>query len=280
MSENFDRRTRDFSKYDSMSTEQLQEILRLDAHRTDGVEMDTDELFYIMGVLADRRRNDSSYTGKTAKEAYETFQKHYLPKDATTPETRKPIVMPSWIRKAVAVAAALAVIFTATLNVDANGFNLWGKVAQWSQDFFRFEDVTHETEPSNPDVHNKSEYASLQDALLAHKIVQPLAPTWMPAGYSLDKIEVARSPRETSIYAYYRNGSTDISISIRQLIGSMPEDIEKSDDLIEAYESNGVTYYIFSNNKKLQVAWIVEEFEGLIIAQVSVDEMKAILDSI
>ena len=59
MSEQLDRRARDFSKFDSMTTEALQQILRLDAMKPEGEESDAEELFYIMGVLADRRRNDS-----------------------------------------------------------------------------------------------------------------------------------------------------------------------------------------------------------------------------
>lgn len=278
MSENMDRRTRNFSKYDSMSTEQLQEILRLDAHRNDGVEMDTDELFYIMEVLADRRKTDSAYTGKTVQEAYETFQKHYLPKEE--PVSRKPVVMPSWLHKAAAVAAVLAIILTATLTVDANGFNLWGKVAQWSEDFFRFEDETQGTEASDPDKNNQLEFASVQDALDKYGITQRLAPTWLPEGYFLEDIDSIRSPKETRIFAIYKNGDNLIQVSIRRLNETKSEDIEKSENFIEAYEVNGVTYYLFKNLEKIKVAWVVDDFECYISARITIEEMKNIINSI
>ena len=273
-----DRRTRNFSKYDSMSTEQLQEILRLDAHRNDGVEMDTDELFYIMEVLADRRKTDSAYTGKTVQEAYETFQKHYLPKEE--PVSRKPVVMPSWLHKAAAVAAVLAIILTATLTVDANGFNLWGKVAQWSEDFFRFEDETQGTEASDPDKNNQLEFASVQDALDKYGITQRLAPTWLPEGYFLEDIDSIRSPKETRIFAIYKNGDNLIQVSIRRLNETKSEDIEKSENFIEAYEVNGVTYYLFKNLEKIKVAWVVDDFECYISARITIEEMKNIINSI
>lgn len=280
MSGNFDRRTRNFSKYDSMSTERLQEILRLDAHRTDGVEMDTDELFYIMEVLADRRRKDSSYTGKTVEQAYKTFRKHYLPEEEATSTSHKMIIMPAWMRRAVVVAAVLAILLTTTLSVDANGFNLWGRVAIWTEEFFRFEDETQVTRPSDPNMNNALDFSSLQDALDAHNISYRLAPTWLPFGYELTDIVVTESPKEISIYADYVNNDNRIRISIRQLIGTKPENTERSDSLVETYVANGVTYFIFFNNSKLQVAWVVEEFECIFGGALTIDEAKAMIDSI
>ena len=78
MSENLNRGSRDFSKYDTMETAELEEILRLDAALPEGAESDTELLLYVMGVLADRRRNNG-VAGKTAFEAWESFEKNYMP---------------------------------------------------------------------------------------------------------------------------------------------------------------------------------------------------------
>ena len=280
MSEKFDRRPQNYSEYDAMSTEQLQEILRLDAHCTDGIGMDTDELFYIMEVLSAREENSGTNSGKTVQEAYDSFRKHYLPQEDPAPVSRKSNVMPAWLRRAVAAVAVMAIFITATVTVNAFGFDLWGKVAQWSEDFFRFEDETQATMPSDPDKSNTLGFATLQEALAANKISQRLAPTWIPGGYYLDEVECFESPREMSIYANYKKGEDKIKISIRKLVGTNPEDVEISENLIEAYEANGVTYYIFSNNTNLQAAWVLEEYECLIIGRLTIDEMKAILNSI
>ena len=96
----------------------------------------------------------------------------------------------------------------------------------------------------------------------------------------LDELFVFRSPKENSISAKYINGTTDIRISIRQLIDSIPEEIEKSDEYILAHDANGITYYIFENNSNLQATWVVGEFEGIIGGPITIDEMKAIIDSI
>ena len=282
MSETNNRNLRDYSKYDSMSTEQLQEILRLDAHQTDGEGMDTEELFYIMEVLTVRRKNNPETAGKTVQEARRDFRKHYMPKENTenAPASKSRVVFPTWLRRVATVAAVLAIFMVITTSVNAFGYDLWGKVATWSQEFFHFEDETQGTEGSEPDVDDETEYSSLQDALNAYRIEQRLAPQWFPDGYELTDLLVFDSPREVSISAKYERDDTEIRISIRQLIGSKPEEVEKSENYILAYDANGITYYIFSNNSNLQATWVVEEFEGLIIGSVTIEEMKAIIDSI
>ena len=76
MSEN---QNRGFSKYNTMSTEELEEILRLDAASAEE-DSDTELLLHIMGVLADRK---TGITGKTAQESWESFQENYLDEEST-----------------------------------------------------------------------------------------------------------------------------------------------------------------------------------------------------
>ena len=80
MSENRNRRIRDDSKYASMATEELEEILRLDAEAPMGQDSDTELLLSVMEMLANRMRNTSS-NAKTAQQAWESFQQNYLPGD-------------------------------------------------------------------------------------------------------------------------------------------------------------------------------------------------------
>lgn len=74
MSENMHRGGRDFRKYGTMATEELEELLRLDSEAPEGQESDTELLLYVMEVLADREKENT--TGKTALEAWESFQQH------------------------------------------------------------------------------------------------------------------------------------------------------------------------------------------------------------
>lgn len=56
MPDNQHRKDEKFAMHDAMSTEELQQLLREDASKPVGEESDTDSLFYIMEVLAKRRK--------------------------------------------------------------------------------------------------------------------------------------------------------------------------------------------------------------------------------
>ena len=65
MSENLNR---DFSIYEAMTTEELEEILRLDAEAPEGAQSDTELVLFILEVLAGRR-NTENITGNKAQKA-------------------------------------------------------------------------------------------------------------------------------------------------------------------------------------------------------------------
>ena len=80
MPNNQNRNNQDFSRFDSMTNEELEEILRLDVQKTEGEESDLEMLLYVLEVLAVRRKN-SENPRKDAGEAFETFKEHYMPDD-------------------------------------------------------------------------------------------------------------------------------------------------------------------------------------------------------
>ena len=88
---NSDIRSNQFAKYDNMSTEELQQILRDDASIPEGQESNMDELFYVMDVLASRRKARDE--GKTPEEALESFKQYYDPEinHASSPVSEKPL---------------------------------------------------------------------------------------------------------------------------------------------------------------------------------------------
>ena len=55
MSEKQSRGIGDLSKYDTMTTEELEEILRLDAQAPEEQESDIEKILYIMEVLTERK---------------------------------------------------------------------------------------------------------------------------------------------------------------------------------------------------------------------------------
>lgn len=271
----------DFSRYEHMTTEELQELLHQSAHNKLGTEPDTQELFKIMEVLSVRRQNSDLPDFRSDEEAYADFFEYYMPKEkeeARPKEGRRPN------RTLKTVAAVLAVVLIlavgTTVTVKAFRIDILSKIASWTKDIFQFSDSPQGEIPTEPETENNLELKSLQDALDSLEITTHLAPTWLPDGYANTALRVMDSPRGRTIYASYENNDERLIITIRQTIGAPANQVEKSDDLLEVHTAKGINYYIFSNNAKLQAKWSIGEFECIIGGNITLDEMKKMINSI
>ena len=138
---------KDFSRYDSMTTEELQEILRKHAYGELETEPDTQELFDIMEVLSDRRQKQEPQAFRSDEEAFAEFCEYYMPKEKK--EARPKVVrFPNRVFRTVAAVLAVVLIFAAgiTITAEAFRFDILGKFANWTKEIFRFSD-TQTTEP-------------------------------------------------------------------------------------------------------------------------------------
>lgn len=271
----------EISRFDSISTEELQEILRKHAHGELETEPDTQELLEIMEVLSQRRQKSDPQAFQSDEEAYAQFREHYMPKEQ---KDGKPKVIPFPKRILRTVAAVLAVVLIlavgTAVTVEAIRVNVLGKVATWTKDVFHFADVENGTMATNPSGETNLGCDSLQDLLKMEYITERLAPTWIPEGYQMKDLQVITSSCVLNMSATYEKNDEILIIKIRQTHGVPATMIEKNGDLMEIYIVNGVDYYIFYNSTGMQAAWIVGEFECLIAGNITLEEMKAMIDSI
>ena len=268
----------DMSKYDAMTTEELEEILRLDAQTLEEQETDTDKILYIMEVLAERERNNG-HIGKTALEAYESFKQNYMLEtdNDIVPcgiSSKPPKRFPRWVRGLVATAAVLAILLIGSATAKAFGVDVWKAVIQWTQETFHFGDEGHADTDSN------LPYASLQEALEQGEITTPLAPTWFPTEYELVDIKIEQTPLKKIYTAKYSSGEKTLKITVREYSNDDPVYIEQSEGLVEEYEVWGITYYLFENNKRTQAVWIIDSFECHILGDLTIEELKLMINSI
>lgn len=272
-------RNRDYSKYDSMTTQELEEILRLDAEAPEERESDTELLLYVMGVLADRKKNN--VTGKTAQESWESFRKNYLDEEYTE-EMRVPKkhrATKPW-RRLIAAAAVIVLVVCIPLSAKAFGWDeLWNVFAIWTKDTFSF--VSGEkTLVSDPSPDDQDVYNSLQELLRENNRDPNLVPSWIPEGFVLESVEKMVSPHDEIYNAFYLNGERQLTIRVRSYLQEDPEKAEINGDLLEIYEVSGVQYYIFTNMNQLQAVWINGSYQCNISGDLSMEEMKQMIDSI
>lgn len=276
MSENLKRSTPDFSKYDSMSIGELEEILRADAQGPERDNSDVDEILYVMEVLAKKRRQNG-IAGKTALEAYQEFQQHYLPMtEEDSKPRRKSNVIP--FRRIAAVAACLVLVFSLTTTANAFSFrDVWDAVVTWAQETFSFCAGIEVSEPTPSDIYA---YSSFQDVLSGNGHDPTIIPQALPNGYILKDIIVEQNPKQEIYLAIYLNDTSMMKISVQSFLTAHPEQIEMSDDYSEIYTIDGVDYYIFSNHDQTQAVWSIDTYECYISGELGVDEVKSMIDSI
>lgn len=271
----------DLSRFDSMSTEELQEILRKHTHGELETEPDTQDLFEIMEVLSKRRQQQNPQAFRTDDEALAEFRKHYMPKESRTVAQHKATRLPSHPLRTIAAVLAVVLILAAgtTITAKALNYDIWRKFANWTTEIFHFTN-NHNPSLTEPSKTVNVEFDHLREALASFGIEEDVAPSWLPDGYKHNDITIIQSPKVISIHAVYENNNAELIITIRQTIGVPARQIEKNEDLLEVYIADGVEYFIFSNNTKLQATWVVGDLECVIVGHISAEDLKTMIDSI
>lgn len=277
-----DRTKQDYSKYAAMTSEELARLLRLDSEAPEGNELDIDTLLYITGVLAEREKT-SNNTGKTAQEAWMSFQQNYMPEEeelAVPAKDTKPVRSHPWVRRGIAAAAAIVLVVLVPLTAKAlNWEKIWDAVAMWARETFSFV-WEGQTNVDSPDTKELRPFVSLQGKMDEMGDDPSVVPTWIPDGYVLDHIDIDESPMQRSYIALYKNGERSINICVCSCAEIDPERIEINEDIIEIYDFNDTEFYILSNNGWVRAVWTQDSYECYISGQITIEEIKEMIDSI
>lgn len=160
------------SRYDCLTTMELQEILCKHAHNELETEPDTQELLEIMEVLSSRRQNAGFSAFRSDEDAFAEFCDHYMPKDK---EAARPKGMNRTLK---AVAAVLAIVLVlavgTTMTAKAFQIDIWSRLANWSKELFQFVEDPQDTIAEIPEKENNLELKSLHDALAKENITESL----------------------------------------------------------------------------------------------------------
>lgn len=285
MPDSKNRRDMELAKYEAMSTEELQALLREDASKPEGEEVDEGVLFCVMEVLAKRRQARNE--GKSPEEALESFVKNYMPEDEDAPGTERESTVrrfkPNarrWMSGLVAAAAMIVLVFGMSLTANAFGIDLWDIVVKWTQETFYFDNPGQTSEAGEPEVEDSTPYPGLQTMLEQHNVEAAIVPSWIPEGYEEVDVKTFETPKQRQFVSLYQNGAEEMKIWIADYLDGSPVQIEQSDTVLEVYVSGGIEYFIFSDINQIRVAWIRDSFECCITGPLSIEEMKIMIDSI
>lgn len=277
-----DRGSRDFSHFDTLSTEELRYIIRQDSMLDEDEGSDLDAILYITEVLA-RREKEENNDIKDVETAWQEFKANYYPytADATPlfsfdePAAPKAGRKLRRVFKPLSVAAVLVlVIITGTLTASAFGFNLWGAIVSWTHETFGFSQ-----QGDGPTV---VPFENLRATLTMYGVDEQLVPTWLPEESAEDTLMVRETPDGTFFVSTTLVDEREVSLEI--LSYNEPSELhrkfEYSKDSIETYTSHGIEHYIMSNEAYYRIVWANSNNECSMLCDFELDDIYRMINSI
>lgn len=271
-----------YAYLDQLSTRQLEELLLADAEDTSG--QDTSEvILHILEVLQER---DDGLAAEPVDvdRAWEEFLTCYntpegegrslYPSEEPTkavPSVKKRF--PALWRTARIAAATVALLFALMVGVQASGLDVFGALAQWSNETFHFGAGQQ-----------SDNYDLFLEELGKNGIPKDFSPSWYPSGFVASEPIVENNNSIISIQVSFSNadGKT-FQISVDRYISQVNLEnnlFEKDNISAEPYLSHGKTFYIFSNIDSTTATWADGTLSISIWGNLSVDNTKTIIDSI
>lgn len=242
------------SHYDTLTTEELEQILRADALITDEDEAYLEMIVHVAEVYAQRKKNERT-------EAITIPKPDFLYNMQPQPAKKKPAVR-RFLRPLAAAAAVVALVFCGTLTARSLGYDPWGAVVKWTSSVFTFKS------PSTP-----------QADIDPLDAIERMKPTWLPEGFELIN-ETLNKETPVKYHALYKNDDASITIEYYENNSDNVYNFPKNEGEIEVYEKNRMTFHIFKNMERTVTVWYAQGLSCHIGGDISVDEMKKVINSI
>ena len=180
-------------------------------------------------------------------------------------------------RAAVTVAATVALLFALMIGAQAAGMNVFGNLAQGTDELFFFL-------PSGKEAARNAEYqAMFREALEEQGMPGDLAPAWYPKGFTAEKPEVWNDKIGKRVEFSFENEDGEIFIvgvsEYNETMDIAPALYEKDSSSVEIYTGNEKTFYMMSNLNTVTVTWSDGSLMETIRGELSADEVKKMIDS-
>lgn len=175
------------------------------------------------------------------EDSYGQFQamlSQALPEEAPSKPKRRGSVL----RMTLRVALAAAFVFSCLMMAQASGIDLWGTVARWTDDGFRFQLVEDNTPQWYDDYWTDLEVVGIEEDQL---------PTWLPQDYAVDAIQVSKKLDRNEVQVLLTSQDQP-EIRCSMSIFSDPETMSalvfsKDNRPVEEFQVNGKTVYLLHN---------------------------------
>lgn len=298
MSESNRRAAQAHSKFDSMSTDELNEYLRRDSYCGNS---DPDDVLYVMEVLAKRESEDDNCNSPDVQKAWTEFQEYYntedndgkplhdfddeLGEDPSTPiseEKKTHRGISRGVKSIISIAAVICIFMVGSFTAKAFGYDVFDAIIVWTKDTFGFQNIaSSDVEPTPYVKQIPEELIELENLMNEHGLPNYIIPGYIPDGYKIIDLQYADLAEADSVFCQLSNGSNDIMLIYSIYSGdSASFQLEKDALSPEKYESGGTTYYIMTNMDNYFVSWLSDNIECIMSGIPTRDEALKMIHSL
>jgi len=279
-----------FSAFDDMSVEELENIIITYQDSPEGSEIDEAVILYVMEVLANKINIEDKVTDVDT--AWEEFNRDYLPFVEEVPEEEKKkeqasVAAPKskrhfrgFYRYAAAAAAVLIFMLVGSAVSYALGYDIFGAISTWTKDTFNFyynDEAQEITAEMLSDVENIFE---LKDLLEEHGVTEKIIPTYIPEGYEQVKVDIGDIGGENWSYLDVYERENNIKQLCISVVTVYDGGYEKDPQTPEIYVVNGIEHFIMSNMDNYYTTWTDGKFCISIFGLDSREELVKMIDSV
>ncbi|MCI8475215.1 MAG: DUF4367 domain-containing protein [Oscillospiraceae bacterium] len=278
-----------YAYLEQLTTRQLEELLLADLDDDSG--RDTSEVvFHILEVLREREKDPAQEPD--VDQAWERFQTYYNTpegegqalypcvqdrlnalQEKDSPDAKSVHLRFRYSRRGFSlVAATIALLFVLMIGVQASGHDIFGALAQWTSEIFHFGSG------------HGQYYEMFLEELRKNDIPENFIPTRFPNKFEASEPKVLSDDFGTFLQLpFYDETGKTFSITLEHYNSS--EDIEswifeKDLALVESYAKGDMVFYILSNVESTTATWVHGTFSETIWGNLSIEEIKLIIDSI
>ena len=289
------------------STSQLKELLRADVESLTNNNVDL--ILHILEVIEQREKGNAAENIPEVAEALAEFQEYYnipegegqtlfpctlddekAPRDESHNYAKgfsnaKAIRSHRVVRYGLVAVIAVAILLGGMVSVQAAGIDVFGALGRWTAETFHFETGSLDTDTSMNSDKAEDEYVSqMRSALESHGISTEYAPTWYPDGFESISTDFLSDDLGDTLYFSFKNEEDHFfNIKITHYFSESYVEkhiFEKDDAPVEKYVSGEKLFYIFSNINTVTATWSDGVFLETISGDLSIEEVKTIIDSI
>ena len=290
----FQGHDRDLSRYNHMSTEELEAILRADFELPEEEESDMEKILYITEVIARRRAGQPTGRYANAGEAWESFVDNYLPEEERTvfrpaespskgnevnTKKSKPRFVKTVLLRVASVVLVIALVAAAgTVTASAFGFDFWAWLTAWTQEAFGIENLGSAFLEEGEVPKQLSELHALMQE---YGFPDNLLPTYLPEGYETETVEYDSNVVFIKLLCFLSKNDNSIILEYTMYQSNqVTEKAQKDEDNPKPYERGGVTHYIMTNGETYYAIWTVDNVECVIYGASSRGELTEMINSI